>query len=574
MLNLVLKRIKISKKYFIIKIIKIAIYFSAKRKQNTQPSLVFCQGFVCAKQNLHKEGVNYLKQASMDSSNAYLHLLLADMLEATDDLNGAEKVYSSVLEQIKAMDDRSLLVEISLARLKCYKSEIKIIDDLLLLEKLLNVADTDATIIHLRVIVYDTLADYYFQLGKLPNAILYADAKSIATKFRCLSNYHISLTTNYLLLAEVCITRHQYREALQYLKTSIDIQYINLADDDINIKLVYYRMGDVYCKMNQLDEALGKYSFAERDDTDEQEEKRIINGTDFEDDRRLTARVRMHQHLAELYAQRSDFDSAIEEQLASIDILKVIYPFDTLVRPTDMRTLVIHLEQLASHTLKLADATALEKSSNPEFIYKKAMSIERDLARFKQSSISNIYRKIGHYYERQQNDKRMAIKYYQEAISESFEVGQHFAIYYALGRLNEDLAEDVQSAAIFFNKANSLVPDNELQVKIITESRYSRNKIALSREQTNDISFNEKLPNFSNRQNDDAENGEVKRSDNEDAPLPSELYDGMFIVHFFQKLTLALVRKCFFIKYNYTILAKGPGLHFATWIYRDFYLKI
>ncbi|CAF0770549.1 unnamed protein product [Adineta ricciae] len=61
-----------------------------------------------------------------------------------------------------------------------------------------------------------------------------------------------------LLLAELCVAQDQHRQAIK-------IQELNLANDDLAIKLVYYQL-------KQFDQALAKYAMADTDtdeDTDE-----------------------------------------------------------------------------------------------------------------------------------------------------------------------------------------------------------------------------------------------------------------------------------------------------------------
>ncbi|CAF1035278.1 unnamed protein product [Adineta ricciae] len=65
-------------------------------------------------------------------------------------------------------------------------------------------------------------------------------------RIRSFSQYHPRLAFNYLLLAEFCVAQDQHRQAIK-------IQELNLANDDLAIKLVYYQMGDSYCQLKQFD---------------------------------------------------------------------------------------------------------------------------------------------------------------------------------------------------------------------------------------------------------------------------------------------------------------------------------
>ena len=479
-----------------------------KTIQRSKPSEELSRGFMCSKQHFHQDAINYLKQASIDCQNLYVFLLLAEMYERVDDFNNADQAYISALNLMKTMKDEPLLVEISLSRIKCYTSDTKAIDDLTALEKQLNVIDADTTWISLQAIVCDTLASYYAKIGKYSIAITYADTKSITLKMRSLSHYHLSLAKNYLFLAEMRVRRNHYRQALKRFKNALEIQYLNLASDDINIKLVYYRMGDTYCKMNQLDEALHKYEFADGNDATEDADEENPDAEYLDDRRRLLSRASMHRHLAELYANRLDFESAIEEQSLCTDIVKEIYPFDTPERQIDMPTLVIHLQQLAFCTTCLADATALENSDNPIDIYKKAMAVQRKLIRFKEVYLGELYRKMGHYYERQQNDKEMAISCYEDAIQESLEPGDTIDTYYALGKLTASWGEDEHAAVAFYKKAITLIPDEELELKMIVEAKCSMKQVQPYRVPNNEIVLEDVQQDNHNKENDDNESTE------------------------------------------------------------------
>lgn len=505
--------------------------------QQSRLSVEFLRGFMCAKQHYYKDAINYLRQAINEDSNLHASLLLADMFEAIDDLENAEQVYMSALDQIKRMEDQPLLIEVSLARIKCYTSDAKVIEDLKALENILNVNDIDTTRISLKAIVYDTLADYYFKLKKHSAAITYTDTKSITLKMRSLSNYHPSLARNYLLLGEMHVNHVQFRHALKYFKNAVEIQRLNLESDDMDIKLVYYRMGDIFCKMNQLDEALNRYNFAEDDDIADNTEEYTTDIKHLDDRRRLIARASMHGHLAQLYDQRTDFDSAIEEQLLCINVREELYPFDTLQRPIDMPTLVSRLEQLAFYTSRLADATALVKSENPESIYKKAMSVQRKLIRFKEIYTGEIHRKMGQYYERQQNDTEMAINCYREAVHESMELEATVKTYYALGRLTAAWAEDVHAAVVYYKKASNFIPDSEPQLKAIVETRCSTNQLPAYHDQNVAIRIKQLMQDSSSKEGNDIDN---KLTENVTSSF--QLYAGMLITHFVEVSVLTVAR--------------------------------
>ncbi|CAF4463656.1 unnamed protein product, partial [Rotaria magnacalcarata] len=88
------------------------------------------------------------------------------------------------------------------------------IEGLKQLETMLNAADNDTTLISLKVIVYDMIADNYLKQSKYPKAITYANKNSIPLKMLSLSQYHPSLAKNHVLVAQAYIGRELYSDAI------------------------------------------------------------------------------------------------------------------------------------------------------------------------------------------------------------------------------------------------------------------------------------------------------------------------------------------------------------------------
>ncbi|CAF3925351.1 unnamed protein product, partial [Rotaria sp. Silwood1] len=64
----------------------------------------------------------------------------------------------------------------------------------------------------------------------------------------------------------------------------------------------YYKIGDIYCKMEKLDEALEKYEIAKADN--------------------LHYYMPMHTNLVDLYCKRNDYSKAAKEEEEILTILR------------------------------------------------------------------------------------------------------------------------------------------------------------------------------------------------------------------------------------------------------------
>ncbi|CAF3637599.1 unnamed protein product [Rotaria socialis] len=455
---------------------------SAKKTEQKWPTIQFSRGFMCYKRYLCKDAIKYLKETMKENDNFHANLLLAEMFQATHDFKQAEETYTNSLKKIQAMKDQALFIEVSIAKIHCFEDDTKAIEDLKQLETILNVNDNDTTRISLKAIVYDMITDYYLKQSKYIAVITYANKNSIPLKMRSLSQYHPSLAKNHVLVAQAYIGRELYSDAIKYFENTVEIQRLNLASDHLEIKLVYYQMGDVHCMMNQLDQAHEKYEFAENDISDDNDEDDTDTDTGY-DQRRLLARVSMNQHLATVYARRSgletaeadarlaDMTAAIEKYSESIDILKDLYPFDTSMQPLDILTLVKRLKQLAFCHEHLADAMALDGSDETESTYNEALAIQAKLFQYADTNRGEILRKIGRYYEQNQSDQETAISYYQDAVNESLESAAAITTYYTLGRLTVEWKEDSEAASTYYNEAYKLIDEDNTILKAIMHQK-------------------------------------------------------------------------------------------------------
>ncbi|CAF4127870.1 unnamed protein product [Rotaria sp. Silwood2] len=385
---------------------------------------------------------------------------------------------------------------------------MKVIEDLKQLEATINVNDNDINRISLVAIIYDALASYYLKLGDFSNVSIYADSKSTTLKIRSLSQYHPSLASNYLLLAESCVRRSQYRDALQWFQHAVKVQALNLANDDIAIKLVHYQMGDTYSKLNQFDQACQNYEFAETN-TDEDTDQDDEDTENRDDHKRLIARASMHQHLAKLYLQRADLKMAIVKQSKCIETLEELYPLD-----------------MAFYNERLADAEILGKPDNAEDIYNKALWIQTKVYRYSDGYWGEIIRKVGRYYERQQSDKETAIGCYYVAIREPLAPETAISTYYALGRLMPISKKHQKSRIGFYKAANKLVPIDDLYLKAIVQAKCS----TCQKSTDNDTTQDETADDSDESDDDDDDDNQsdevsIKYTDNVTPSFPPECED-------------------------------------------------
>lgn len=523
----------------------ILLIHSAKPKEQTWPSICFSRGFMCYKRNEYKNAIKYFDEAIKENENLHVRLLVAEIFEVMSDFKRAENEYTNSLKKFQSMNDQPLLIEISLARINSLDEDSKAIEDLKQLDSTLSANDADITRISLKAIVCDMIAYYYLKLNKYSTAINYANKNSIPLKMRSLSHYHPSLAKNHLLLAEACISSEEYSNAIKYFENAVEIQRLNLASDHLDIKHVYYKMGDVYCMMNRIDLACEKYEFAESDisENDSDENTNTDNGYD---EKRLSARASMNQHLAAAYARRAgldtaelearkaDWTTAIEKHSSSIEILEELYPFDVKIEPVDIPIMVDRLKKMALYNERLADSMALNKHDDTENIYKKALAIQAKLIRYININQGEIYRKRGRFYEQIQDDKETAITLYQEAVDESLDSAAAVTTYYKLARLAEEWKEDSELATNFYNKAYKCIDKGDTILKSIFQEKCPKIEETNSSESDDQVIQESDENNQDTNENDDQEleesaeneNNQEAIKSNENTSKPSEEVDG------------------------------------------------
>ena len=269
------------------------------------------------------------------------YLLLADMFkyqqkyqEAIDHFNAAFKL----LGLLNNETDRVLETEIKLACSDCliYINKKEAINQLEKLGKSLTSSDIDTKRISLKVIVYDTLAQYYLKEQKYQ---LFDNIIEISTtlKLRSFSQYHPSLAINFSLIAERLIQQCRYREALHFYEHALEIQSLNLTYNHPKIKKIGYAIGDTYCKLDKIENAKEKYNAAENiDDADVLPQDNINSEEPIEI---FMARISMHQHLAEYYKRKQVYKESILEMENILDLLKEKLP--TSIFDINAHTLLI-----------------------------------------------------------------------------------------------------------------------------------------------------------------------------------------------------------------------------------------
>ncbi|CAF3889765.1 unnamed protein product, partial [Rotaria sp. Silwood1] len=193
-------------------------------------------------------------------------IILGDMYLNKEQFNSAIIEYHKALNQIETQETNDLLRDaINLLIIQCTDNNNKKLYELIQIENsLMNNDDTDYNTISMKVIIYYEIAQTYLNLGEYEDARLYSN-QSIKLKSNYFSSYHLSLVKDYLLIAKSYFDEKNYNESLQFYERIIEIQIVNLPPDHIDIKMSYYKIGDIYCKMEKLDEALEKYEIAKAD---------------------------------------------------------------------------------------------------------------------------------------------------------------------------------------------------------------------------------------------------------------------------------------------------------------------
>lgn len=417
----------------------------------------FCLGLIYAELYNHDKATECLIKAipNLGQSNKDMlfiaHLLLADIYKHQRQYTEAIDNLNSALEEIKSLEtqkDRVLEIEVKLIRSECsiHANPGDAIDKLLELGSSLKSNDTDTKRISLKVIVYDTLAQYCLKQKNYDRFDDIAE-KSKALKLRSFSPYHPSLAINFIQIAKRHIQQQppRYREALDSYEHALEIQSLNLTDNHPKIRKICYAIGDIYCKLDKLPNAMEKYDVAENKnlnvDEDDVFQQDKINSEESMDI--LMARISMYRHLAEFHAKKQVYKEAIPQINEIIDLLKAELPsgmFETsdetifMQKNIDASTLIVDLQQLADCHLYLGDI--LGSNQDDDHGYQAALDIIRKLYQHDENLTRDKFialsQKLSKYYEElDENEEAL------ETLQNIVDLKQPtIAIRYRLGLLN------------------------------------------------------------------------------------------------------------------------------------------
>jgi tetratricopeptide (TPR) repeat protein len=282
--------------------------------------------------------------------------------------------------------------------------------------------------------------------------------QSILLKQINLSQYHPSLAIDYVFKAEchvqqaetLCgenadighIRQSHYREALVSYERALEVYSLNLSNNNLEVRKIYYAMGNIMCDMDKLPNAIEKYDVAEDNNSDADEsDTRSPEEEDSEDSVEIwMARASMHRHLAEYYARKKIYKEAIAEMTKAANLYSQQLPSspsdadDKKTFAYDLKVILTNLRYLAQCYLHLGDI--LGDAQNDDDGYFMALNIYMKLVPYDKTwgkEEASLYKKIGDYFEN--------LHEYEEAL-ESFEKVVHLgetsiADLYRLGRLYE-----------------------------------------------------------------------------------------------------------------------------------------
>lgn len=407
--------------------------YDTEEKQEDQSlySNNICLGLLYAKLHHHHDAIKYLSEAVEDNLQCDQKLLfiaslhLADIFKRRQTFDTALSWFKRALDLMPTsidQDDPVLRVEIKLAQIDCLKNKTNIteLDDLY---KALKLYGSDTKCICLKTIILDTIARYCLtekQYEKFEHVI----ENSIALKQGSLSQYHPSLAIDFILQAEfhvqkaeeinpevanmADIRRSYYREALRAYERALEVYNLNLSNNNLEMKKIYYAMGNIMCDMDELPNAMEKYEAAEANYSDEDENnKQILEEEESEESVEMwMARANMHQHLAEYRARKKDYKEAIVELKQAVNLYSKQLPsslFDSDDKQTmshDVSEIVDNLRRLAQCYVHLGDIMGTAQTEDDGYfialnIYTKLISHDKKLDKDEAS----LYEKISAYYE-------------------------------------------------------------------------------------------------------------------------------------------------------------------------------
>ena len=422
-----------------------------------------CLGLLYLKLYNHNSAIECLNKVttvqhqSKEEALLLAYLLLADIFKRRKQYQVAIDNFNQALKFTQSSDnskDAVLEVEVKLARIDCHNGK-SIITELKKLERSVKLYRSDTEYICMKVIVYDTLArQCLMQAGY--EIFDYAIEQSISLKQGSLSQYHPSLAIDFILRAECHVQQAQalysesadigyirqshYREALMSYERALEVCNLNFSKNNLEVKRIYYAMGDIMCDMDKLSDAMEKYDAVEDNYSEMNEDgTQLADGEDSDEPVEIwMARASMHQHLAEYHARREGYEEAIVEMTETINIYSQQLPSspsdpnDKTMLPPDFSMMLDSLHRLAQCHVYLGDILGSARDEEDGYFIALAMYMKLvpyDKMLEKEEAL--LYKKVSDYHENLgENDD--ALKYFQKAVRlEEASV----AVLYRLGRL-------------------------------------------------------------------------------------------------------------------------------------------
>lgn len=383
----------------------------------------FCLGLLYAESYDSQKAITSLTKAisilnQSKSENLFVaYLLLADMYKDRRQYKEAIDHFNYALKSIQTFDsqkDRVLETEVILSRIDCliHINEKDIaIDELQRLARSLKLNDTDTKRISLKVIVCDILSQYCYEEKK--DELFYTTAEeSMVLKVRHFSQYHPSLAINLILIAQRHISQSRYHQALDFYEQALEVHALNFTDHHPKTRTICYAIGDIYCKLDKISNAMEKYDVAENKNVDEDEDNSFqgekIKPGELMDI--LLCRISMHRHLAEYHAKKQLYQDAISQMDEIIFLLKQELPpsaFESnedtffIAENIDSTTFIMKLQQLAECYLHLDDILGCDQDDHNG--YEAALEIYSKLYQYDRKPVENklflLNQKLSKYYE-------------------------------------------------------------------------------------------------------------------------------------------------------------------------------
>jgi tetratricopeptide (TPR) repeat protein len=432
-------------------ILSSSIYFSENNGENqgqeTDLSTNLCLGLLYVKLHNHKTAIECLNKATVaprqsDQEVLFVaYLLLADMFKQRQQQDAAIANFDQALKFIQpsaSQEDAVLEIEVKLARIDCHKDEA-VMAELQKLERSLIWYGSDTRAVCLKVIVYDTWARYCLMQAEYER-FDYAIEQSISLKQGSLSQYHPSLAIDFIFRAQChvqqaealsgenadigYIRQSHYREALASYERALEVYNLNFSNNNLEVRKIYYAVGDIMCDMDKLLDAMEKYDVAENNYSDlDDDDTQPPEGEESEESVEIwMARASMHRHLAEYHARKKAYEEAIVEMKETINLYSQQLPSspygadDDKTLAQDLSIILASLHHLAQCYVYLGDTMGSAQDEEDGYfiaidIYMKLVTYNKALE--KEEAL--LYKKVSDYYENL-GESDEALEYFQKAV--------------------------------------------------------------------------------------------------------------------------------------------------------------